>query len=113
LKALAISLLILISICFTQTADPDSLNTSQRTIGSDKIQHAAVSCLLTLGSQYVFVNKSSYDEHKALSYSVSSSAIIGIAKEFNDSNQLDGRFSWGDILANSVGIAIAVFIITQ
>jgi hypothetical protein len=58
------------------------------------------------------VNKSGLDEHKALSYSISSSALIGIAKELNDLDRNDGHFSWGDIIANSVGIAIAVFIIT-
>lgn len=113
MKAFLIIIIIIFSICFAQNAEADSLNTPKRTIGFDKIQHAAVSCLLTLSSQYVMVNKSNMDEDKALSYSVSSAALVGLTKELNDLNRIDGHFSWGDLIANVVGIGIAVLIITQ
>lgn len=112
MKILLLTIFITVNICFTQSAEVDSLTAKHKTIGFDKIQHAAFSCLWTLGSPYVLVNKSDFDEHKALSYSVSSSALIGITKELNDLNRKDGFFSWGDIIANGVGIVIAVFIIT-
>lgn len=112
MKTFVITIIIIFSICFAQSAKADSLNVSKRTIGFDKIKHAAVSCLLTLSSQYVMVNKSNMNESKALSYSVSSAALVGLAKELNDLNHKDGHFSWGDIIADGVGIAIAVFIIT-
>lgn len=112
MKILLLTIFITVNICFTQSAEVDSLTAKHKTIGFDKIQHAAFSCLWTLGSHYVLVNKSDFDEHKALSYSVSSSALIGITKELNDLNRKDGHFSWGDIIANGVGIVIAVFIIT-
>ena len=105
--------IIIFSICFAQSTELDSLNAKHHTICFDKIQHAAVSCLLTLSSQYIMVNKSGFDEHKALSYSVSSSALIGLAKEVNDCQTKEKPFDWGDLIANGVGIAIAVFIITQ
>ncbi len=113
MKAFIVISILIFSICFAQSAEADSLNTPHRTIGFDKIQHAAVSCLLTLSSQYVLVNKSNMDEDKALSYSISSSALIGLSKELNDLNRKDGHFSWGDLLADGVGIAIAVLIITN
>lgn len=112
MKAFVITIIIIFSSCFAQSAKADSLNVPNRTIGFDKIKHAAVSCLLTLSNQYVMVNKSNMNESKALSYSVSSAALVGLAKELNDLNHKDGHFSWGDIIADGVGIAIAVFIIT-
>ena len=112
MKALIVTIIIIFSICFAQSAQTDSLNTTHKTIGFDKIQHAGVSCLLTLSSQYVMVNKSGFDENKALSYSISSAALVGLTKELSDSNRKDGHFSWGDLIADGVGIAIAVLIIT-
>lgn len=113
MKTLVIIFLIIINICFAQSAEADSLTAKHHTIGFDKIKHAAVSCLLTLSSQYVMVNKSGFDENKALSYSVSSAALVGLTKELSDLNRTDGHFSWGDMIANVVGIAIAVLIITN
>lgn len=113
MKAFIVTIIIIFSICFAQSSESDSLNTQHKTIGFDKIQHAAFSCLWTLSSQYVMVNKSGFNEHKALSYSVSSAALVGLTKELNDLNRKDGHFSWGDLIADGVGIAIAVFIIIQ
>lgn len=112
MKAFIITIIIILSICFAQSAESDSLNKPRKTIGYDKIQHAAVSCLLTLSSQYVMENKSGIDKHKALSYSVSSAATIGIVKELNDAQPKERSFDWGDMIANGIGIAVAVFIIT-
>ncbi len=113
MRILLLTIFITVNICFTQNSEIDSLTAKHKTIGFDKIQHAAFSCLWTLSSQYVMVNKSGFDEHKALSYSVSSSVLIGLAKELNDLDRTNSHFNWGDIIANSVGIAIAVLIITN
>jgi uncharacterized protein YfiM (DUF2279 family) len=113
MKAFVVAIIIIFSICFAQSAEVDSLNAPTHTIGFDKIQHAAISCLLTLSSQYVMVNKSGFDESKALSYSVSSSALIGLAKELNDYKTKERPFSWGDLIADGVGIAFAICIITK
>ena len=48
-----------------------------------------------------------------LSYSVSSAAFIGLTKELNDMQTRKIPFDWGDMIANGIGIAIAVLIITQ
>ncbi len=113
MKEFVVISIIIFSICFAQSSEADSLNTPKHTIGFDKIQHAAVSCILTLSSQYVMVNKSGFDEDKAVLYSVSSSALIGLTKELNDVQTKEISFNWGDLIANGIGIAIAVFIITN
>jgi uncharacterized protein YfiM (DUF2279 family) len=113
MKAFVVTIIILLTICSAQSTQSDSLNTKYHTIGFNKIQHAAVSCLLTLSSQYVMVNKSGIDENKALSYSVGTSVAIGLTKELNDCQTKGNSFNWGDLIANGIGIAIAVLIITN
>ena len=113
MKTYIITIIIILSNCFAQSSQSDSLNTQRKTIGNDKIQHAAVSCLLTLSSQYVLENKSGFDKNKALPYSVGSAATIGLAKELNDVQTSERPFDWGDMIANVVGIAIAAIIITR
>lgn len=113
MKILLLTFIITINICFAQSAEADSLIPQRHIIGFDKIKHVAFSCLWTLSSQYVMVNKSGLDEHKALSYSVSSAALVGLTKEFNDKQTRKIPIDWGDLIANGVGIAIAVFIIIQ
>jgi len=113
MKEFVITSIIIFSICFAQTAKSDSLNTHRKTIGYDKIQHIAVSCMLTLSSQYIMEDKSGFDKNKALSYSISSAALVGLTKELNDKQTRNIPFDWGDMIANGVGIAIAVLIITH
>lgn len=113
MKILILTFIVAANICFAQEAEKDSLNAQRKTVGFDKIQHTAVSCLLTLSSQYIMVNKGGIDEGKALPYSISSSAWIGLTKELNDWQTKEIPFDWGDMIANSIGIAIAVFIITH
>jgi len=113
MKTFVVTVVIIFSFCFAQSAEADSLNVPSHTIGFDKIQHAAFSCLWTLSSQYVMVNKSGLNEQKALSYSAGSSALLGITKELNDVQTKGKPFNWGDIIADGVGIAIAVLIITN
>jgi len=112
MKAVIVAIIIIFSICFSQDAKPDSLNAHNKTIGYDKIQHVAFNCLWTLSSQYILENKSGFDKDKALSYAVGSSISIGLAKELNDCQTRKKPFDWGDMLANGIGIIIAVFIIT-
>ena len=112
MKFLIISIFFF-SISFGQFAKSDSTFVQHKKIGFDKVQHAAVSCLLTLSSQYIMVNKGNVDENEALAYSISSSALIGLTKELNDQQKGKRPFDWGDMVANGVGIAIAVLIISN
>ncbi len=113
MKAVTVAIIIIFSICFSQNVTPDSLKTHHKTIGYDKIQHVAFSCLWTLSSQYILENKSDFGQDNALSYSIGSAISLGMAKELNDSHTRKKRFDWGDMLANGVGIAIAVLIVTH
>jgi len=113
-RHLGILIIILLFIAngLSQSSDSDSTTTVHCPIGYDKFQHVAVSCLLTLSGQYVFEDKSNFSQNKALNYSISSSAMIGITKELNDMQTRNKPFDWGDMIANFIGIGIAVLIIT-
>lgn len=107
-------IIILFAVCigYGQVSNSDSTSSNKRIIGYDKIQHTAVSCLLTLSSQYIFEEKSNYSQNGAIGYSVSTSTMIGLAKELNDMNVRKKPFDWGDMIANFVGIGLAVLIVT-
>ena len=107
-------IIILFAFCISygQISDTDSTSSNIKIIGYDKIQHTAVSCLLTLSSQYILEEKSNFSQNEAISYSASTSAMIGLTKELNDMNVRKKPFDWGDMIANLVGIGMAVLIIT-
>ena len=46
-------------------------------------------------------------------FSAGSAAAIGLAKELNDMEKRNTKFDWGDMIANFIGISIAVLIITN
>ena len=107
-------IIILFAFCigYGQVSNSDSTSANQKIIGYDKIQHTAVSLLLTLSSQYILEEKSNFNHNEAIVYSVSTSAIIGLTKELNDMNVRKKPFDWGDMIANLVGIGMAVLIVT-
>ena len=78
----------------------------------DKVQHFSYSCLVSLGTQYVLVNKMGRDETSALPVSLGISFTAGIAKEIQDSKSKNGFFSRKDVVANSMGIIFSVIIIS-
>jgi len=80
-------------------------------VGHDKLQHVAVSCLLSLSGQYVLETKSDMNKNNALICSATTSAIVGMTKELNDMQIRSKQFDWGDMLANIVGIGLAIVII--
>ena len=78
----------------------------------DKVQHFSYSCLVSLGIQYVLVNKMGKDETSALPVSLGMSFTAGITKEIQDSKSKNGFFSRKDLVANTVGIIFSVIIIS-
>ena len=102
-------LTIILSLFVAAKGQSDS--TKVKLIGSDKVQHAAFSCLLTISGQYLLETKSEVKKENALMYSASSSAIIGLTKELNDMKARSTKFDWGDMIANLIGIGLAVTII--
>ena len=77
----------------------------------DKLQHFSYSCLISLGCQYVLVNKQSNTEEESLPISSVLSFSAGLLKELNDNRGKNGFFSWKDMVANAAGIAVAAVII--
>lgn len=77
----------------------------------DKAQHFTYSCLISLGCQYVLVNKSKNTESESLPISTALSFVAGLSKELNDSRGKNGFFSVKDMIANCAGLLLAAAII--
>ena len=77
----------------------------------DKARHVVFSGLWTLSTQYVLVRKADWSEGDALPVSMAASGTVGIAKELYDASRSEGRASGKDLVANAVGIGLAVGVI--
>ena len=77
----------------------------------DKARHVVFSGLWTLSAQYVLVQKAGWSDDDALPVSVASSATVGLAKELYDASRIGGQASGKDLVANAVGIGLAVGVI--
>ena len=82
-------------------------------IAIDKLQHFSYSLLISLGCQYVLVNKMNNTEKSSLPISSAFSFSAGLLKELNDQKGKNGYFSSKDMIANFVGILVAAIIINQ
>ena len=80
--------------------------------GPDKWRHVAVWSVGTLGIYLFF--KTVFKTSKLVSYLLSATAMsmIGLAREFSDSNSEKDCFSEQDLLANTLGILAAGVVIT-
>ena len=79
----------------------------------DKVQHFMYSTFVSLGTQYVLVNKIQMDENAALPLSSFLSFSAGLLKEINDNRFKNGFFSKKDMVANSYGILFAGILISS
>jgi uncharacterized protein YfiM (DUF2279 family) len=102
--------LCLISTGISEPVKVDSTKYEDKWLAFDKVQHFTFSFLWTLSSQYVLVNNMNMYEHDALRCSVMSSLSAGIMKETYDMKQPNGYFSNKDMVANGLGILLAVMI---
>jgi len=82
-----------------------------RWIARDKAKHVVFSGLWTLSTQYVLVRKADWSEGDALPASIASGAAVGVAKELYDASRPAGTASGKDLVADAVGIALAVGVI--
>ena len=82
-------------------------------IAIDKAQHFMYSIFVSLGCQYVVVNKLKNSESSALPVSSGLSFSAGLLKEINDKRGSGGFFSYKDMVANTLGILAAVVIISH
>ena len=86
-------------------------NRPDKWLAIDKLQHFSYSCLISLGCQYVLVNKYNNGEKNALPLSSILSFSAGLLKELNDNRGKNGYFSMKDMVANLAGITVAAIII--
>ena len=77
----------------------------------DKLQHFSYSFLISLGFQYVLVNKKDFSESDALPISTALSFSAGLSKELNDRRGKNWFFSVKDMIANCAGLFVAISII--
>ncbi|MFB6249522.1 MAG: hypothetical protein ABEL97_13230 [Salinibacter sp.] len=80
-------------------------------LARDKAKHVAFSGLWTLSTQYVLVRKARWTRGDALPASVAAAAAVGIAKEGYDATRPTGTASGRDLVADAVGIGLAVGVI--
>ena len=96
----------------SQTADKkEKVKRVDKWFAIDKLQHFSYSCLISLGCQYVLVNKYDKSESEALPISTALSFSAGLSKELNDSRGKNGFFSVKDMIANCAGLIAASAII--
>ena len=95
----------------------DSENTNPEVkddwIAIDKLQHFSYSLLISLGCQYILVNKMNNTEKSSLPLSSAFSFSAGLLKELNDKKGKNGYFSFKDMVANVGGIMLGAIIINQ
>ena len=82
-------------------------------IAIDKLQHFSYSLLISLGCQYVLVNKMNNTEESSLPISSAFSFSAGFLKELNDQKGKNGYFSLKDMVANFGGIMVGAIIINR
>tara|TARA_B100000519_G_scaffold171980_1_gene158558 strand:+ start:249 stop:629 length:381 start_codon:yes stop_codon:yes gene_type:complete len=82
-------------------------------IAIDKVQHFSYSLLISLGCQYILVNKMNNTEESSLPISSAFSFSAGLLKELNDQEGKNGYFSLKDMVANFGGIIVAAIVINQ
>ena len=88
-------------------------NSKDSWVGIDKIQHIMYSKFISLGMQYILVNKMQFSENNALPISITSSFFAGFSKEIIDGKSSKNIFSTKDMVANSLGLLIAIFVINN
>ena len=81
-------------------------------VAMDKVQHFSYSCLISLGFQYLLVNKIEMDETYAMPVSLGLSFMAGVTKEIQDRKSKNSFFSHRDLVANGLGSLLSAIIIS-
>ena len=118
-----IVILLVLCFCILSAQDNNPIDTKSeqkqkvkrvdKWFAVDKAQHFTYSCLISLGCQYVLVNKSKNTESESLPVSTALSFVAGLSKELNDSRGKNGFFSVKDMIANCAGLVVAAAIISS
>ena len=118
-----IVILLVLCFCIISAQDNNPIDTKSeqkqkvkrvdKWFAVDKAQHFTYSCLISLGCQYVLVNKSKNTESESLPVSTALSFVAGLSKGLNDSRGKNGFFSVKDMIANCAGLLVAAAIINS
>ncbi len=88
---------------------PESSTRTDPWLAYDKVQHVTFSFLWTLGSQYTLEQKVGWQRGQALPVAVGATMVVGMAKELYDWKVGPSRrFSYRDLVADGLGIVLAV-----
>ena len=79
-------------------------------MGQDKYQHLTISAFLVAGQLYFLQEQDRISQQKAIRIAVSTTALLGIAKEGYDHFSQKGYPSLRDLLANAAGIGAAILL---
>ena len=102
--------LLLIIFLPTQAASPVENDPPDRWLSVDKLQHLIISSHLTLLS-YKIAHESYHNTPAASRIeSVGLVLSIGLGKEFRDSRKPIRKFSYKDLVADALGVALGLII---
>ena len=107
-----LSFLLFINTSFVKASDikpKQKKSYNDKWIAMDKLQHFGYSIFVSLGCQYILVNKLDGKESEAVLVSSIASFGAGLAKEIQDKKS--SYFSKKDLVANFIGISTAFIII--
>jgi len=101
-----------------QPAAPDSSRPGLKKppddwLGKDKFDHAMTSAGLVAAQFYFLHQEFDLNIAKSRQIAAASALTIGIAKEIYDQTSGRGTPSWKDLLADVVGVGVAVILITK
>jgi len=98
-------------------SSPDSLNKklaiTDNWLSEDKAFHLASSAFITAGGFYFLHQEQDVEREKSLLISAGVSLAIGIGKEIYDRGKPKHVASWKDLVADVVGIGVAMLILRQ
>lgn len=103
----------------TQPAAPDSIrrvlpnHQPDEWLGKDKFDHALVSAGLMAAQFYFLHEELELRAAPSRQIAAGNSLALGLAKEVYDKVSRRGTPSWKDLLADVVGIGVAVLLVTK
>ncbi len=103
----------------SQLTTPDSSWRTQKKLppdawlGKDKFDHAMMSAGLLAGQFYFLHQELDVGTARSRQIAAGSTLVIGLAKEVYDQVSRRGTPGWKDLLADVIGIGVAVMLVTK
>lgn len=82
-------------------------------LGKDKFDHAMMSAGLLAGQFYFLHQELDVGTARSRQIAAGSTLVIGLAKEVYDQVSRRGTPGWKDLLADVIGIGVAVMLVTK